>query len=84
MPTPTIEVRNQSTGITQENQVFFLTEYLKFLSEELLWQRKQKKRNAVHVEPPDITVSHCYKKDNCANTLMQSMEPFYKVSRIII
>ena len=59
VPTQPIEVNIQSTGTTQEDQVFFPTEDAQMPSEKQLRRRKEEKRNAVHKEPPSITVSHC-------------------------
>ena len=81
VPTEPNEVNNQSTGITQKNQIFFPTEDPKFPSEEQLWQSKQEESNAIHMESPVITVSHCYRNENCRNTLR---EPFNKVPRTLI
>ena len=69
VPTQPIEVNIQSTGLTQEDQVFFHTENAELPYAEQLWQRKQKERNAPHTEPPVIKMSHCYVNDNCTNTL---------------
>ena len=54
VPTQPIEVKIESTGITQEDQVLFHREDADLMSEEQLWQhkqQKQEKRNAVHTEP---------------------------------
>ena len=83
-PTQPIEVNIHSTGITQEDQVFFHADGVGFPSEKQLWQRKQEKSNTVHMEPPVETVPHCYKNDSCRNTLRQSMESFDKVTRNLI
>ena len=52
--------------------------------EKKLWQHKQIKRNAVHTEPPVVTLSHWHKNDKCRNTLMHNMELFKKIPRILI
>ena len=84
VPTQPIEVNIQSNGIAREDQFFFHTEGADFPSEEQLWQRKEEKRNVVHREPLVISTSPCYINDKCTNTLMQSMEPFNKIPRILI
>ena len=83
VPTQPIEVNIQSTGIAEEDKVFFPTEDAELPSEHQPWQRNREKRNAVHTELPVIALSHCYMKENCKNTLMQKMEPFNKVPRIL-
>ena len=84
VPTQLMEVTIQSTETTQEDQDFFFTENAQLSSEEQLWQRKQEKCNAVHTEPTVITVPLCYIEYDCTNTLMQSMESFNKVPRLLI
>ena len=84
MSTQTIEVNIQSTGITQEDQLFIATDDTELPSEEQQWQSKQEKNNAVHTQPSVITVSRCYMEDNCTNTMMQRMEQFIKVRGILI
>ena len=79
VPKQTIEVNIQSTGITQEDQVFFNTDEAELPSAEQLWQRKQEKRNAFHTEAPVINISHCYVNEKCTNTLMQGLEIINKV-----
>ena len=56
VPTQPIEVNIESTGIVREDPVFFQTDDVELPSKEELWQRQREKRNAVHTEPPIITV----------------------------
>ena len=72
VPTQTIEVNIQSTGLTQDDQVFYHRVHAELPSEEQLWQRKQK------------TLSDSYIDDKCTNTLMQTMETFNKVPSILL
>ena len=81
VPTQPIGFNLQSTGITPEDQVFLHTDEIRLPSEEQLWQSK---RNVVPTEAALITVSHCYINDHCTYTLMQSMERFNKVPRVLI
>ena len=57
IPTKPIEVNIESTGIAQEEPVFFDTTDQQKTTEKELWKRKEQVRNAIPNDPPVITVS---------------------------
>ena len=58
-----IEVNLESTGIAQEEPVFFDPTDQQETTEKELWKRKEEVRNAIPNEPPVITVSCYYAND---------------------
>ena len=56
IPTKPIEVNIESTGIAQEEPVFFDPTDQQETTEKQLWQRKEDVRNATSIDPPVITV----------------------------
>ena len=84
IPTKPIEVNIESTGIAEEETVFFDPTDQQETTEKELWERKEKAQNAMPNEPPVITVS-CY----CANDLHKdttnvNIAQLTKPSRILI
>ena len=63
IPTKPIEVNIESTGIAQEESVFFDTTDQKESTEKELRKRKEEARNAIPTDPPVITVSCHYAND---------------------
>ena len=63
IPTKSIEVNIEPTGIAQEESVFFDTTDQKETTEKELWKRKEEARNAIPTDPPVITVSCHYAND---------------------
>ena len=57
IPTKPIQVNIESTGIAQEEPVFFDTTDQQETTEKELWTRKEKARKAIPKVPPVITVS---------------------------
>ena len=84
LPTTPIEVNIELTGIAQEEPIFFDTTDQQETTENELWQRKEEARNAIHTEPPIITVS-CYNAiDLHKNTTTVNIAQLTKPSRILI
>ena len=84
IPTKTIEVNIESTGIAQEEQVFFNPADPKETTEKELWKRKEDVRNAITNDPPVITVSCCYANDLHKDTTIVNKAQLTKPSRILI
>ena len=53
----------ESTGIAQDEPVFFDTRDQQETTEKELWKGKEEARNAIPNDPPVITVSSYYAKD---------------------
>ena len=84
IPTKPIEVNIESTGIAQEETVFFdPTDQLKTTEKEL-WKRKEEARNAIPNDPPVITVSCYYANDLHKDTTIVNIAQLTKPSRILI
>ena len=83
IPTKPIEVNIESTGITQEEQVFLDTTDQQGTTEKELWKRKEKVRNTIPTDPPVITVSCYYANDLHKDTTIVTIAQL-KPSRIII
>ena len=81
--TQPVEVNNERGGLA-EDQVFFDTDDVEWPAEKQPWQHKQDKPNTLHIELPVLTVSQRLKNDKCTNTFLHKMEPFSKVSPILI
>ena len=56
IPTKPIEVNIESTGIAQEETVFFNPTHQQETTEKELWKRKEEAQNAIPIDPPVITV----------------------------
>ena len=63
IPIQPIEVNIESTGIAQEEPVFFDPINQQETTEKELWKRKEEARNTIPNEPPVITVSCYYAND---------------------
>ena len=84
IPTKPIEVNIESTGIAQEETVFFdLTHQLETTEKEF-WKRKEEARNAIPSDPPVITVSRYYANDLHKDTTIVNIAQLTKPSRILI
>ena len=84
IPTKPIEVNIESTGIAQEEPVFFDTTDQEQTTEKELWTRKEQARNAIPNGPPVITVSCYYANDLHKNTTIMNIAQLTKPSRILI
>ena len=83
IPTKPIEVNIESTGIAQEEMVFFdPTDQLETI-EKNFWKRKEA-RNAIPSDPPVITVSCYYAKNLHKDTTIVNISQITKPSRILI
>ena len=56
IPTKTIEVNNDSTGIAQEETVFFDPTNQQETTEAELWKHEEEARNAIPNDPPQCRV----------------------------
>ena len=61
--TKPIEMSIESTGIPQEEPVFFDTTDREETTQKELWSRKEEAQNAIPKDPPVITVSCYYAND---------------------
>ena len=84
IPTKAIEVSIESTGIAQEEPVFFDPTDPQETAEKELWKRKEKARNAIPNDPPVITVSCYYANDLHKDTTIVNIAQLTKPSRILI
>ena len=84
IPTKPIEVNIESTGIAQEETVFFDPTDQQETTEKELWSRKGEARNAIHNDPPVITVSCYYANDLHKDTTILNIAQLTKPSRILI
>ena len=84
IPTKPIEVNIESTGIVQEETVFFDPTDRQETTEKELWKRKDEVRNAIPKEPPVITVSCYYANDLHRDTTIVNIAQLTKPSRILI
>ena len=84
IPTKPIEVNIESTGIAQEEEVFFDPTDQQETTENELWKRKEEVRNAIPNEPPVITVSCYYANDLHKDTTIVNIAQLTKPSRILI
>ena len=84
IPTKPIGVNIESTGIAQEELVFFDTTDQEQTTEKELWKRKEEARNAIPNDPPVITVSCYYANDLHKDTTIVNISQLTKPSRIII
>ena len=81
IPTKLIEVNIEFKGIAQEKQAFFDPTNQQETTEEL-WKRKEEARNAIHNDPPVITVSCYYANDLHKDTTIVIIAQVTKASRI--
>ena len=84
IPTKPIEVNIESTGIAQEEPVFFDHTDQQETTEKELSKRKDEVRNAITKEPPVITVSCYYANDLHKDTTIVNIAQLTKPSRILI
>ena len=84
IPTKAIEVNIESTGIAQEEQVFFNPADPQETTEKELWKCKEDVRNAITNDPPVITVSCYYANDLQKGTTIVNIAQLTKPSRILI
>ena len=61
--TKPIEMNIESTGIGQEEPVFFVSTDQQETLEKELWKRKEEARNGISNDPPVLTVSCYYAND---------------------
>ena len=84
IPTKPIEVNIESTGIAQQETVFFDPTDQQETTEKELWKRKEEARNAIPSDPPVITVSCYYANDLHKDTTIVNIAQLTKPSRILI
>ena len=84
IPTKLIEVNIESTGIAQEEPVFFDTTDQQDSREKELWKRKEEAWNAIPNDPPVITVSCNIANDLHKDTTIVNTAKLTKPSRITI
>ena len=84
IPTQPIEVNCESTGIAQEETVFFDPTDQQETKEKELWKRKEEARNAIPNDPPVITKPCYYANDLNKNTTIVNIAQLTKLSRILI
>ena len=84
IPKKLIDVNIKSTGIAQEEQVFFDITDQQETTENELWKRKEEARNAIPTYPPVITVSCYYANDLRKDTTIVNIAQLTKPSRILI
>ena len=84
IPTQPIEVNIESTGIAQEETVFFDPADQQETTEKDLWKRKDEARNARPNDLPVITVSCYYANDLHKDTSIVNIAQLTKPSRILI
>ena len=83
IPTKAIEVNIESTGIAQEEPVFFDPADPQENTEKELWKRKEEPRNAKPNDPPVITVSCYYANYLHQDTTIVNKAQLTKPSRIL-
>ena len=84
IPTKPIEVNIVSTGIAQEEPVFFDPTDQQETTEKELWTRKEEARNVIPHDPPVITVSCYYANDLHKDTSIVKIAQLTKTSCILI
>ena len=84
IPTKLIEVNIESTGIAQEEPVFYDTTDQEQTTEKELWKRKEDARNVIPYEPPVITMSCFYANDLQKDTTIVKIAQSRKPSHILI
>ena len=84
IPIKPIEVNIESTGIAQEEQVFFDPTDQQETTEKELWKRKEEVRNTIPNDPRVITVSCYYANDLHKDTTLVNIAQLTEPSRILI
>ena len=84
IPTKPIEVNRESTGIAQEETVFFDPTDQQETTEKDLWKRKEDAQNAIPNDPPVIKVSCYYANDLHKDTTIVNIEQLTKPSRVLM
>ena len=84
IPTKPIEVNIESTGIAQEETVYFDPTDQQETTEKELWKLEEEARNAIPTDPPVITVSCYYAIDLHKDTTIVNIAQLTKPSRILI
>ena len=84
IPTKPIEVNIESTGIAQEETVFFYPTDQQETTEKELWKRKEEAQNAIPNDPPVNTVSCYYAIDLHKDTTFVNIAQITKPSRTLI
>ena len=84
IPTKPIDVNIESTGIAQEEPVFFDPTDQQETTEKELWKRKDDVGNAIPKEPRVITVSCYYANDLHKDTTIVNIAQLTKPSSILI
>ena len=84
IPTKPIEVNIESTGIAQEEPVFFDPTDQQGTTEKEHWKCEEEVRNAILNDPPVITVSCYYANDLHKDTTLVNIAQLKKPSRILI
>ena len=84
IPTKPIEINIESTGIAQEEPVFFDTTHQQETTEGELWKRKEEARNAIPNDLPVITVSCYYANGLHKDTTIVNIVQLTKPSQIVI
>ena len=83
IPAAPIEVNIESTGIAQEEQVFF-DPTKKRPRKKRMWKRKEEARKAIHNDPPVLTVSCYYANDLHKDKTILNIAQLTKPSRKLI
>ena len=83
-PTKPIEVNIESTGIAQEEQVFYDPTDQQKTAEKGPWTLREEARNAIPNDPPVITVSCHYADDLHKDTTTANIAQLTKPSRLLI
>ena len=84
IPTKLFEVNIESTGLAQEEPVFFDTADQQETTEKELWEPKEEVRNAVPNDSPVITVSSYYANYLHKDRTFVNIAQLTKPSRILI
>ena len=84
IPTKPIQMNIESTGIAQEEKVFFDTTDQQETTEKELGERKEEVRNAIPNDPSVITVSCYYANDLHKDSTIVNIAQLTKTSRILI
>ena len=84
IPTRPIEVNIETTGIAQEERVFFDTKDQQETTEKKLWSRKEETRNAKPTDPAVFTVPWYYANDVHKDTTIVNLAQLMKPSRILV
>ena len=82
--TKLIEVNIETTGIAQEEPVFFETTDQQVTTRTDFWKRTEEARKALPNDPPVITVSCFFANDLHKDTTIVNMVELTKPSRILI